>query len=79
MLRVDNLIVLGRLCSSGLGLAVLPHYFTDYYKNLELILNPEIFIGSDLWILTHKNNKQNPRVKICSEFLFTEIKSYLQK
>lgn len=74
VLRVDNVNIMGKMCAEGLGLAVLPTYYKKTFKNLELVLMPEEFIGSDLWILTHKSISKTPRIKTCTEFLFKELK-----
>ncbi|MDD0854342.1 LysR family transcriptional regulator [Halobacteriovorax sp. GB3] len=74
VLRVDNVNVMGRLCSEGLGLSVLPDYFTGIYKDLVLVSRPSDFIGSDLWILTHKSISKSPKIKTCTDFLFQEIR-----
>jgi DNA-binding transcriptional LysR family regulator len=71
--RVDNLTVLAKMCEDGLGLALLPHYFVDNYKNLELVHQPKEFVGNDLWVLTQKNMSRVPKIKTCTDFLCEEI------
>ncbi|MFT6068071.1 MAG: DNA-binding transcriptional LysR family regulator [Bacteriovoracaceae bacterium] len=71
--KVDDLTVMAKMCSEGVGLALLPHYFEGVYKNLDLIFEPKEFIGNDLWILTHKNMSKVPKVKTCTDFLYEEI------
>jgi DNA-binding transcriptional LysR family regulator len=72
--KVDDLSVMAKMCNDGVGLALLPEYFTKDFKNLELLYEPKEFVGSDLWILTHKNMSKVPKVKTCTDFLFEEIK-----
>ncbi|OIQ16487.1 MAG: hypothetical protein BM556_15205 [Bacteriovorax sp. MedPE-SWde] len=75
--KVDDLTIMAKMCDDGVGLALLPHYFSNSYKNIELIYEPKEFIGSDLWVLTHKDMSKVPKVKICTEFLYTEISKAL--
>lgn len=71
--KVDDLTVMAKMCADGVGLGLLPHYFKNVYKELELVFEPNEFVGSDLWILTHKNMSKVPKVKTCTNFLFEEI------
>ncbi|OUR95663.1 hypothetical protein A9Q84_14270 [Halobacteriovorax marinus] len=71
--KVDDLTVMAKMCSDGVGLGLMPHYFADIYKNLEVIHEPKEFVGSHLWILTHKNMSKVPKVKTCTDFLYEEI------
>lgn len=75
--HVDELVSLGRLCAEGVGLAVLPLYFQKTFANLELMFVPKDFIGSDLWILSHKNLSKVPKIKVCSEFFYSGLKNKL--
>lgn len=74
-IKVDDLNVMAKLCSEGVGLAVLPNYFETIYPELNLVYSPQDFIGSDLWILTNKNMNKVPKIKICTEFLYQELKA----
>ncbi|MCB9397638.1 MAG: LysR family transcriptional regulator [Acidobacteria bacterium] len=76
--RVDNLSVLGHLCEAGLGIAVLPLYFRVRHPDLRLIYQPERFLGSDLWLLTHRDLSQTAKVQTCMDFLAGALKKALQ-
>lgn len=78
LLYVDNVNVMAELCSSGLGVAVLPEYYAKYHHNLELLKSPKENIGSDLWVLTHKGISKSPKIKACTDFFFEEIKKILE-
>jgi DNA-binding transcriptional LysR family regulator len=71
--KVDDLTIMAKMCAEGIGLGLLPHYFKEIYKNIELVFEPKEFVGSDLWILTHENMSKVPKVKTCTDFLFDEI------
>ncbi len=79
--KADNLIAIANLCNIGMGLAVLPTYFEKYFSNLRLVHTPSEFIGSDLWLLTHKDLKNLSRIKVTMGFfqerLLEEIGTYL--
>lgn len=75
--KVDDLTVMGKMCSEGVGLALLPHYFTGIYKNIEMIYQPDEFTGSNLWLLTHKDMSKVPKVKTVTDFFFKEISNCL--
>lgn len=75
--RVNGLSVMAQMCSNGIGLALLPDYYGKVYKNLVVAYRPKDFIGSDFWILSHKNMSKIPRVKTCTDFLYKEILTYL--
>jgi len=76
--RVDRLTSLSELCSQGLGLAVLPLYYSGFYPDLELVYQPEEFIGNDIWVLTHKNMSRTPKIKVCTEFFYHELRKKLK-
>jgi DNA-binding transcriptional LysR family regulator len=71
--RVDDLVVMTKMCASGLGLALIPHYMAKEYKNLKLLYTPNVFVGSDLWVLTQKNLSKVPKIKACTDYLCEEI------
>ena len=71
--KVDNLTVMAKMCDDGLGIGLMPHYFAQNYKNLELNYMPDEFIGNDLWVLTQKNMSRVPKIKTCTDFLCAEI------
>lgn len=75
---VDDLTVMARLCAEGLGLAVLPTYFTNVYPNLKQVYKPKEFIGSNLWLLTHKDISKTQKIKFCMELLSRELKKNLK-
>jgi DNA-binding transcriptional LysR family regulator len=76
--QVDDLVIMTKMCASNLGLALIPHYMASEYKNLELLYTPNVFVGSDLWVLTQKNLSKVPRIKTCTDFLCEEISKTIQ-
>ena len=76
--QVDDLVIMTKMCASGLGLALIPHYMAVEYKALELVYTPNIFIGSDLWVLTQKNLSKVPRIKTCTDYLCEEISKAIE-
>lgn len=75
--RSDNFTTVASLCSVGLGVAVLPLYMQGIYKNLEMIHRPKEKIGSDLWVLSHKDLSRNQKVRVTKNFFVEEIKKDL--
>jgi len=75
--RVDNLTIMSKLCSEGVGLAILPQYFSKIVRNIEPIYQPKEFIGNELWVLTHKNLSKTPKIKVSTEFFYHELQNAL--
>lgn len=73
VIRVDDIVVATKMCANNIGLALIPHYMAQEYKNLKLVFQPNKFIGSSLWVLTQKNLTHIPKVKTCTDFLCDEI------
>ena len=71
--RTDNMMTAGLLCNEGLGVAILPTYFQRYCRNLVKVFQPEEFLGSDFWLLTHRDTKDIARIKATTRFLAEEI------
>ena len=55
---------------AGLGLGVLPCYLGDSSAELQRVLPPQPRLLAGLWILTHPDLRQAPRVAALTEFLF---------
>ena len=72
-IRTDNMMTSGMLCNEGLGIAILPTYFERYCPNLVRVYEPPVFLGSDFWLLTHKDMKDVARVKAVRQYLAQEI------
>ncbi len=75
--QCDNLTIVAEMCNSGLGVAVLPEYFEKKFKNLEVLYRPKLKIGSDLWLLTHKDLSQIPYIKVTMKYLAQELNKSL--
>ncbi len=75
--RFDNLTTMAYQCNAGLGVGLLPEYFQITQRNLNIIFSPKEDVGSDLWILTHRDMIRNPKIKVAMEFMATEIKKEL--
>lgn len=69
----DNLMTIAHLCHSGMGFAALPTYFENYFPNLRKVHTSPEFIGSDLWLLTHKDFKNLSRIKVTMDFLYEQV------
>jgi len=73
----DNLMTTGQYCNEGLGIAFLPTYFELFFPKLQKVFTPKEFIGSDFWLLTHKDLKGAAKIKVTMEHLYQEVRQAL--
>ena len=76
-ITTDGLLTSAAMCSRGLGIAVLPSYFSKYYKDLSVIKKLDEKVGSDFWLLTHKDIRNTLKIRETMDFLEREIKKSL--
>lgn len=82
LMRADSYVAIAEAARTGLGIALLPAAFGDRHPDLrrmdDLLKQP---IATGLWVLTHPDFRQSPRVRVLMDFLVEElsaIKSVLQ-
>jgi DNA-binding transcriptional LysR family regulator len=76
-LITDGLLTSAAMCSDGIGVAALPSYFTKYYKGLNLVEELDDKIGSDFWLLTHKDIRNTYKIRYTMDFLEKKLSKSL--
>jgi DNA-binding transcriptional LysR family regulator len=61
--RANSLISLREAASAGLGLAPLPCFLGDADDRLVRVTSPVTEMASSLWLITHSDIRQMPRVR----------------
>ena len=67
--RVNSVLALADAVEAGLGIGHLPCFVGDVRPGLRRLEAPEPAFGSTLWILTHPDLRQSPRVRAMLDFL----------
>ena len=73
-MRADSYVAIAEAARNGLGIALLPTVFGDRHPDLqrmENILKEPIATG--IWVLTHPDFRQSPRVRVLMDFLVAEL------
>jgi DNA-binding transcriptional LysR family regulator len=73
--RSNSMLQKREACAAGVGLAFLPCALGDPDGRLARLAPPEAPYTAALWLLTHPDLRQNPRVRACMDFLFEELKA----
>jgi molybdate transport repressor ModE-like protein len=74
LLTVDSFIGLREMALNHLGATILPCFVADARPGLERIRRADRSAAIDLWLLTHANMRQSPRIRIFMEYLTHEIR-----
>ncbi len=72
-LRIDGFAGLARACEDGLGLAVLPCWIGDAAPALRRVQEPQAELASELWVLTHPDLRNTPRVRAVFKTLLAAL------
>jgi DNA-binding transcriptional LysR family regulator len=72
-LRTDGFASLAQACKDGLGLAVLPCWIGDAAAELYRVEEPQSDLASELWLLTHPDLRNVPRVRAVFKTLQTAL------
>jgi DNA-binding transcriptional LysR family regulator len=67
-LRADSLLGVRQAAGAGLGLAALPCYLGDTAHDLVCVNRPIAAMETALWVLTHEDLRNTPRVRAFTEF-----------
>lgn len=68
-LRVDSTLGMCAAVADGLGAAVLPCYLADADSRLARLGEPLDELAVDLWLLTHPDLRQAPRIRAFNDFV----------
>lgn len=71
---IDNLLAKLQAVKSGMGMAILPCCFADIEDDLIRVPNATLQPGREIWLLTHFDLKNTPRVKAFKEFIYEKFK-----
>lgn len=71
--RVNSVLGMAEAVEAGLGLGYLPCFVADPRPALRRLEAPDERFATDLWILTHADLKQVPRVRALLDHLAEEI------
>lgn len=71
-LRSSSINAQYRLSASGAGIAVLPRFIADRDQGLVRVL-PELTIQRSFWLVTHKDTRDLPRVRLFTDWLVASV------
>lgn len=71
--RLNTVTGLAAAVSAGMGIGHLPCFVADADPWLVRLAPPDPAHGADLWLLTHPDLRQSPRVRVFMEAMGTEI------
>lgn len=66
---IDNLITAMEAVKAGMGMAILPCCFADLQEDLVRVPSAKVIPGREIWILTHIDLKNTPRVRVFLDFI----------
>jgi DNA-binding transcriptional LysR family regulator len=58
---------------AGIGIGPLPCFIADQRKGLKRLAPPDPAFGTGLWLLTHSDLRQAPRVRVIMDYCAQEI------
>lgn len=76
--RVNTVLGLAEAVEAGIGIGHLPCFVADTRPGLVRLAGPAPDLADDLWLLTHPDLRQSPRVRVFLDFLAAEMARYRQ-
>ncbi|MEP3246808.1 MAG: LysR family transcriptional regulator [Sneathiella sp.] len=73
--RTDTVAAQIEAVRCGVGIMVAPHYIARQFTDTEQLLKEQTQQLEELWILTHRDLQQIPRIRILLDYLFKAVKS----
>lgn len=64
----NSAFVVNDIASKGYGIGIMPYYFDKYYKELVCLHNLECHTENTLYLISHKNRKDIPKVRVVLNF-----------
>lgn len=74
--KVDDLVTRHTMAAKGLGIIRGACYIADHYPELVPVID-EFTPFQDVWVLTHKELRDTPRIKTVMQFLLNTIRKNL--
>jgi DNA-binding transcriptional LysR family regulator len=71
--RFDTVLGLAHAVAAGLGIGHLPCFLGDAWAGLERLATPEEAYATDLWLLTHPDLRNTPRIRAVLDSLAESI------
>ncbi len=71
--RLNTVLGLAEAVEEGIGIAYLPCFIGDVRPALKRLASLKPEFGADLWLLTHPDLRQAPRIRVFLDFLAAEI------
>jgi DNA-binding transcriptional LysR family regulator len=75
-LAVDTLVGMVSAVRAGVGVGMLLTVLADDDDQLVRIREPEARLDTDVWILTHADLKQVPRVRLFTDFMYERLRAH---
>lgn len=72
---VDTLLGMASAVRAGVGIGMLLTLLADHDDQLVRIREPEPQLDTDVWILTHADLKQVPRIRLFTDFMYERLKA----
>jgi DNA-binding transcriptional LysR family regulator len=72
-LRASTVLGLAEAIEAGIGIGYLPCFVGDVRPSLRRLAEPDARFATDLWLLTHPDLRQSPRIRILLDFLAAEL------
>lgn len=73
VLKTSAVLGLAQAIEAGIGVGPLPCFIGDQNPALRRIMAPNPEFGTALWLLTHPDIRQSPRIRATLDFLAAEI------
>lgn len=73
--RVNSILAMASAARVGLGIAALPCYVGDTLRELRRVAGPIAELETQLWLLTHPDLRQVPRVRAFMDYLPEALRS----
>ena len=71
--KINTVLGLTEAVEEGVGIGHLPCFIADLRPGLRRLSGPVAEFGTDLWLLTHPDLKNVPRVRLFMEHIAGEV------
>jgi DNA-binding transcriptional LysR family regulator len=72
-IRVNNVLAVKTMVEAGVGVGFMPCFMGDTGTSITRVIDPDPQWNSDLWILTHPDLRQVPRVRAVMDHFAEEL------
>jgi DNA-binding transcriptional LysR family regulator len=71
--KLNTVLGLAEAVEAGIGIGYLPCFVAEARPGLKRLMPPRPEFGTDLWLLTHPDLRNAPRIRVFLDFLAAEI------